>query len=134
MTHIETADDSTVNIRTVSNPILPIDTKRVNGPRDVKTDTGSQERDADGRRQHEQEPSKDPLSEDEFKKAREYLDNLAGLKANGLHIDVESAGDLKVFVIRNHEGQVVRRILEWEMRLLISSTEKKIGQIFDKAA
>jgi hypothetical protein len=123
-----------VNIRTVSNPILPVDTKRVSNARDVKTDTGSQERDADGRRQPNQEPSKDPLNDEELKKAKEYLENMTGLKANGLQIEIETNGDLRVFLIRNEDGQVVRRILEWEMRALIGAKDKKVGQIFDKAA
>jgi len=123
-----------VNIRTVSNPILPVDTKRVSNARDVKTDTGSQERDADGRRQPNQEPSKDPLNDEELKKAKEYLENMTGLKANGLQVEIETNGDLRVFLIRNEDGQVVRRILEWEMRALIGAKDKKVGQIFDKAA
>ena len=123
-----------MNIRTVSNPILPVDTKRVSNARDVKTDTGSQERDADGRRQPNQEPSKDPLNDEELKKAKEYLENMTGLKANGLQVEIETNGDLRVFLIRNEDGQVVRRILEWEMRALIGAKDKKVGQIFDKAA
>jgi len=113
---------------------MPVETKRVNQTRAVKTDTQSQERDADGRRQQDQEPNKNPLNEEEFKKAKDHLDSMSGLKANGLRVDVENSGDLKVFLIRNEDGQVVRRILEWEMRVLISDKDKKIGQIFDKAA
>ena len=82
-----------MNIRTVSNPILPVEAKRVNQARDVKTDTQSQERDADGRRQQDQEPDKNPLNEEEFKKAKDYLDGMpTGLKANGLHTGLKWRG------------------------------------------
>ncbi len=118
----------------MANPILPVDLKRVGSAREVRTDTGSQERDADGRRDRNEEQNKNPLNEEEMKKAKEYLDNLAGLKSNDLTMELAPAGDLQVFLIKNHEGQVIRRILEWEMRLLISDKDKKVGHIFDKAA
>jgi hypothetical protein len=123
-----------VNIRTVTNPILPTEVSRVGSARGVKTDTSSEDRDANGRREQNDEPNKDPLSDEEMKKAQEYLENLTGLKANGLTIEISGAGELKTFLIKNDQGQVVRRILEWEMRALISGGDKKSGQIFDKAA
>lgn len=123
-----------MNIRTVANPILPADVKRVTASRDVKSENSSEERDADGRRQPNEEPNKNPLSEEEMKKAKDYLDQLPSLKANGLTIEVSQAGEHKVFLIRNADGLVVRRIVEWEMRALITDKDKKVGQIFDKSA
>ncbi len=123
-----------MNIRTVSNPILPVDVQRTQSSRTVKTDVSSEDRDANGRREQDKEPDKSPLNEEEMKKAQEYLEGLTGLKANGLNIQVETAADYKIFVIRDHEGQVVRRILEWEMRQLIDNNDKKVGNIFDRAA
>ncbi len=122
-----------VNIRTISNPITPVDLQRVHNSRGVVTDTSSEDRDPNGRSDHDQEPDKNPLNEEEMKRAREYLDNLTGLKANGLKIEIEPAGDLRVFLIKDESGHVVRRIVEWEMRALIDDQNKQVGQIFDRA-
>jgi len=119
-----------MNVRSLTNPIIPVEVVRTGETRDVKMDVSSEDRDANGRRE-EKEPDKNPLSEEEFKKASEKL---SGLTSNGLTWEVQQAGDLKVFLIKDQGGQVVRRILEWEMRLLIANDDKKTGQIFDKAA
>jgi hypothetical protein len=122
-----------MNIRSLSNPVLPVDVVKSGAVRDVKMNVSSEDRDADGRRQ-EKEPEKNPLSEEEMKKALEYLEALPGLKANGLSIEVETSGTMKIFLIKDHNGQIARRIVEWEMRILISDKEKKTGHIFDKSA
>lgn len=124
-----------VNIRTVSNPITAVDMQRIHSHREVVTDVSSEDRDPNGRREsQDQEPDKNPLNDEEMKRAREYLDGLSGLKANGLRIEVESVGDKRVFLIKDEHDNVVRRILEWEMRGLIDDSDKKVGQIFDRAA
>lgn len=122
-----------MNIRTLTNPIAPIESVRAGDVHEVKTQVSSEDRDANGRREQE-EPSQDPLNEEEMKKALEYLENLSGLKANGLLIEVEEANSIRVFLIKDHLGQVIRRIAEWEMRALILDKDKTTGQIFDKSA
>jgi hypothetical protein len=122
-----------MNIRSVSNPITPVEVNRASESRNVKTDVSSEDRDANGKRE-EKEPDKNPLSDEEMKKAKEYIESLSGLKANGLKLEIEHAGDYRVFVIRDHDGRVARRIIEWEVRLLLETRDKKTGQIFDKAA
>ncbi len=122
-----------MNIRTVSNPITPLETLKSSEVRDVKLEVSSEDRDADGKRE-EKEPNKDPLTEEELKLVHNYLDSLTGLKSNGLTIQIEASGSTKTFLIKDHDGQVVRRILEWEMRVLINAKDKKTGQIFDKSA
>jgi uncharacterized FlaG/YvyC family protein len=122
-----------MNIRTIANPMTAIDSVKGEIVRDVKTDVSSEDRDANGQRK-EDEPSKDPLSEHELKKAHEYLENLTGLKTNGLTLEIEQSGNYKIFLIKDATGQVVRRIVEWELRALIADKDKPTGQIFDKAA
>lgn len=121
-----------MNIRSLTNPISPLDTLKTTEVKSVKAEVSSEDRDADGRRR-EDEPNKDPLSEEELKQAQKYLENLTGLKANGLKIEIEMTGALKVFLIKDHEDKVVRRIVEWELRALIGDKDKQTGQIFDKA-
>jgi hypothetical protein len=121
-----------MNIRTLSNPITPIESLKTDEVRSVKAEVSSEDRDADGKRQ-DKEPDKNPLSDEEMKRAQEYLENLTGLKANGLEIEIDNKENVRVFLIKDHQGTVVRRILEWELRPLITDKDKKTGQIFDKA-
>ena len=122
-----------MNIRTLSNPISPVESIKTGEVRDVKTQVSSEDRDADGRRSQE-EPDKNPLSEEESRRALEYLENLTGLTANGLSVEVEESGEFKIYLIKDQNGEVARRIVEWEMRALIDESNKKTGQIFDKSA
>jgi hypothetical protein len=125
-----------MSIRTLSNPITAIDSLRSGETReakDVKLQISSEDREADGQRKHE-EANKNPLTDEELKTAMEYLESLPGLKANGLMISIELQGNVKIFFIKDHEGKVVRRIIEWEMRQITQSKDKKTGQIFDKSA
>ncbi len=121
-----------MNIRTLSNPIVPVENVKTGEVRDVRTQVSSEDRDADGRR-HQEEQNKNPLTEEEAKLALEYLENLTGLTANGLTVEVETSGEFQVYVIRDSVGNIARRIVEWEMRLLIGEKDKKTGQIFDKS-
>jgi uncharacterized FlaG/YvyC family protein len=99
----------------------------------VRTEVSSEDRDANGRRDPE-EQTKDQLNEEEMQKAKDYLDKLEGLKANGLAVEIELKDGMRIFLIKDASGIVVRRIPEWEMRPLIADSAKKTGQIFDKSA
>lgn len=122
-----------MNIRTVSNPIISIENHKLGETRDVKMDVSAEDRDANGKRESKEE-NKEPLNDEEMKKVSEYLETLTGLKANGLSFEIEKSGELRTFLIKDHTGLVVRRIVEWEMRALIIDKDKKTGQIFDKSA
>jgi len=123
-----------MNVRSLSNPVSPIESLRSSAPaKDVKMDVSSEDRESNGRREQD-EPSKESLNEEEFKLAQEYFKKLTGLNANGLKVEVENSGDLRVFLIKDHENTVVRRIVEWELRALIVEKDKSTGHIFNKAA
>lgn len=122
-----------MNIRSVSNPVIPIDIRGTGETKNVKMDQSHQDRDADGRHE-EKEPDKSPLDEEEFKRATEYFDSLASLKASGLEVSVEeSDSQIRMFIIRDQDGQVVRRIPEYELRHLNTDKDKRTGQILDRA-
>lgn len=123
-----------MNVRSLSNPVTPIESLRSGAPtKDVKMDVSSEDRESNGRREQE-EPSKNPLNDEEFKLAEEYFKKLTGLNANGLRVEVEKSGDLRLFLIKDHENNVVRRIVEWELRALITEKDKSTGHIFNRAA
>ncbi len=122
-----------MNVRSLTNPITAIDSNSsVQGAKPVRSEVSSEDRDADGRQPY-QEENKNPLSEDEMQKAKEYIEKLDGLKSNELKVSIETGGEYRVFVIHDKDGKVVRRIIEWEMRSILNSADKRTGQLFDKA-
>lgn len=121
-----------MNIRSLTNPVGVIESVKPGETRAVRTEVSSEDRDADGKRQ-EEEANKDPLTEDELKKALEYLENLSGLKANQLTIEIENSNEYRLILIKDRSGKTIRRMVEWELRSLLVTTDKKTGQIFDKA-
>ena len=123
-----------MNVRTVTNPISPLEKQKVSDSEtNVKMNESSQDRDANGQRQQEDQSDQSPLSEEEKKKAEEYLQNLDSLKISGLNYSFETSGEMKFIIIRDSEGNIVRRIPEYEMRSLIGDKSKTTGQIFHKA-
>lgn len=122
-----------MNIRNVSNPSLATDIRNLSETRNVRLDQSHQDRDADGRRQFE-EPDQNPLTEEEMQKVKEYFDGLENFKASGLEVKVEtSESNLRLFVIRDPMGQVVRRIPEYELRAVIHDKDRKRGAILNRA-
>lgn len=122
-----------MNIRSVSNPLLQSEIKRAEDAKGVRMGESHQDRDSNGQREQE-EPDKRPLTEEEIQKVGEYFENLTGFKANGLSFELEnSESQIRIYIIRDPSGQVVRRIPEFEMRLLIQDKDRKSGQLFDKA-
>ncbi len=122
-----------MNVRNLTNPINAVENiNSAKGAKPVRSEVSSEDRDADGRRNPEEE-RKDPLNEEEMKKAKEYIENLDGLKSNQLQLKIEDGGEYRLFIIQDRDGKIVRRIVEWEMRSIIQSADKKTGQIFDKA-
>jgi hypothetical protein len=131
-----------MNIRNLGPTILPIENRRVGDSKDLPDakatmlDTNSQERDADGRRDPNSqgdEPDKSPLTETETIAATKHLEETIGLTAKGFTVEVQLVGEIRVFLIRDQNQEVVRRIPDWEMRTLVGDKEKRTGHIFDKA-
>jgi hypothetical protein len=127
------SDVVSMNIRTVTNPIVPAEQIKAGEVRNVRTEVSSEDRDPNGKRE-EKEPDKNPLNEEELKRAQDYILNLPGFKTNGFSLEIDTAGDYRVFLIKDQSGLVVRRIIEWELRSLWADKDKKTGQLFDKSA
>jgi len=93
----------------------------------------STDRDADGRRQNEEQEPKRHLNEEEFKKALSELEKHPGLVANNLTVKVEVKEDHRVILIQDIKGNVVRRLSESQLWSAIQAFDRKTGSIFDKA-
>ncbi len=117
------------NIHTAS--ILPVDSKqRVEGNTRARA---SSDRDADGKREHAAHDEKKKLNQQEFDEALKALHEHPGLKSNNLEIKVEVAGDIRIVLIVDSIGNVVRRLSESQLWLATRDRDKQTGRILDKA-
>lgn len=93
----------------------------------------SADRDADGRRQPQEEEVKRHLTDEEFNSALKTLEKHPGLVANNLTIRVEESGGQKIVLIEDSQGNVVRRLSESQLWSAIQAFDRKTGSILDKA-
>lgn len=114
-----------------SNPVVPLDPKqRVDGTtRTVNTG----DRDADGRRQQESGEQKRNLSQQEFDDCLKALAEMPGLKSNNLSIKVEVEDGVRVVLIVDPTGQIVRRLSEAQLWGATRDKDRQTGRILDKA-
>lgn len=94
----------------------------------------SSDRDANGQASRDnQEKPKRQLSETEFQAAVTYLENLPGIKNNGLHVRVHLMGERRFVLIEEPNGKVVRRIGEEDLADLMSiKSNDPAGHIYDR--
>lgn len=124
-----------MNIRTVTNPISPVEKQGPEEAKEVRTDHSHQDRDPDGRREKEEKKEQDlsPLSEEEKEAIEKHLKELPGFKDHDLIFSIEKSGDRQFFVIKDHLGHTVRRVPDYEMRDLIDNKDRKSGYLLNKA-
>lgn len=91
------------------------------------------DRDADGRRQHQEEEIKRHLTDEEFQSALKTLEKHPGLVANNLTIKVQEIEDQRIVLIQDSQGNVVRRLSESQLWSAIQAFDRKTGSILDKA-
>lgn len=121
-----------MNIKTVTTgPLLPVDPKnRVEGGVRTKSST---DRDANGKREAPEGETKQKLTDEEFKEALDVLKELPGLKANDLVVRIEMQDTVRVVLIEDRNGKVVRRLSEGQLWLATQDKERLTGKILDKA-
>lgn len=120
-----------MNIKLLTpNPIPTIEPKaRVEGSPRLQ-DTA--DRDADGRRERDQQPQKERLNQQEFDDALKVLGETPGLKANGLLIKVVDESGTRVVLITAPDGQIVRRLTEAQLWAMTRDKDRPTGKILDK--
>ena len=128
-----------MDIKNALNAILPI-TNRVRevSQRSLKTGTTS-DRDANGQQQYQQQnqnQQRGPMSDEQFKKALEYLQSLDVFKEHSLSIEVIESKSKKIVILKEPDGKVLRRINEeelWTLQVMQNEPQKK-GQLLRKTA
>ena len=118
----------------ITSPIRSQDEpSRVN--RTIKSDS-AHDRDANGQQFYDQEKKQHdgPMSEEQFKKAVEYLQNLDSLKEHNWTVETIVQGEKKFVLVKDNLGNVVRRIPELELWTLPFDKDVRTGQLLKKSA
>ena len=125
--------DERMNIKGLGPVASPLDVRKTEktDKKDIKSQS-STDRDGNGRQQQpEQERRK--LSDEEMKTAVEHLSQLPGVKTNNLLIAIETQNDMRIVLIKDAGGKIIRRIPEVDLLELTRDRHKEKGQLFDKA-
>jgi uncharacterized FlaG/YvyC family protein len=104
--------------------------------RTIKSDS-SHDRDANGQEfygQNKKQQQQDPMSEEQFKKAVDYLLNLPSLKDNGWIVETIMEDSKRVLLVKDNSGNLIRRIPEAELWTLPFDKDVRTGQLLKKFA
>ncbi|RYZ75400.1 MAG: hypothetical protein EOP05_07930 [Proteobacteria bacterium] len=73
------------------------------------------------------------MSAEEIADAIKHLQNLSGVKDNGLSVRAETTDGVTVVYIEDRDGKVIRRIPEADLSLLTGNKERKSGNLLNRA-
>ncbi|MBX3021087.1 MAG: hypothetical protein KF799_05365 [Bdellovibrionales bacterium] len=121
-----------MNIKGLNNftPVSGLDSKqRVEGARTQNTG----DRDGNGRREQAEPELKRHLGQQEFDDCIKALGEMPGLKANNLSIKVEVESDVRIVLIIDPTGKIVRRLSEAQLWSATRDKDRQTGKILDKA-
>ena len=123
-----------MNIKGLVSNVIPFPVKK-NEEAKAKTalDTDN-EKDGNGQSSTGGDQRRRNLTPEEITEAVKHLENLDGVKNNGLKIRQETNDGVTVVYVEDRDGKVVRRIPESDLSLLTGGNrEKKTGSLLNKA-
>jgi uncharacterized FlaG/YvyC family protein len=121
-----------MDIKGVFKNVIPFVGKAEEVKTRQKTDADN-DREGNGQAANGEEQKRRPLTPEEIQEAVSYLENLPGVKDNGLTVRLESKDGTTIVYIEDRAGKTVRRIPESELGLLTGSRQKKTGHLLNKA-
>lgn len=103
--------------------------------RTIKSDS-SHDRDANGQQFYDQnkEQHHGPMSEEQFKKATEYLEALDSVKEHNWIVETIVEDSKRYVLVKDNLGTVVRRIPESDLWSLPFDKDVRTGQLLKKSA
>lgn len=103
--------------------------------RTIKSDS-THDRDANGQQLFDQNKKQQqgPMSDEQFKKAVEYLENLPSIKEHSWRVEQFLEGTVRFLLVKDNLGQLVRRIPESELWTLPFDKDVRTGQLLKKSA
>ena len=125
-----------VNIKGITNIYEPVQTAQAAKKAEVKSGQ-TDERDSNGRREDQSDQKHhEPMSEEQLSQVIKTIAALPGVKNNHLIVSIEVRSSIKMAIIKDSNGEVVRRIPEknlWHFLTQGPDQDSK-GQLLDKAS
>lgn len=124
-----------MDIKGVLNAVIPQQIRSKEKVEKLIKSDSTTDRDANGQMtsggEHEHHP---PMSDEQFKRALQHLENLAVVKDHNLSVELTESEGKKFVLIKESSGKVVRRIPEQELWSLLSVKDSEKGQLLRKTA
>lgn len=99
----------------------------------IKSDSTS-DRDANGQQAGGEQQHREPMSEEQLQKALEHLRNLPGVKEHQWEVELIFVEDKKFVIVKDSNGNIIRRIPELELWTLHLDSSPGKGQLLKKTA
>lgn len=124
-----------MDLKGIGKPIgpLPIQTRErversINSEKTGDREGNGQAAFGDGQQHHQ------PMSDEQFQKAKEHLENLQAVKDNHLEVVEYHSEGKRFLLLREPNGKVIRRIPESELWTLQNVKNNEKGQLLSRTA
>ncbi len=123
-----------MNIKGLVGNVIPFPAVKKNEEAKAKSALDADnEKDGNGQSSGSGDQRRRNLSPEEITEAVKQIEELKGVKDNGLKVRQESNDGVTVVYIEDRNGKVVRRIPESELSLLTGDRDRKSGHLLNKA-
>ncbi len=128
-----------MDIKNALNSILP-PSMRKTVPTDRSIKAGNTtDRDANGQAAYDenQQQKREPMTEEQLKKALEHLKSLPAVKDHNLTVELVEQNGKKFVFLKEPDGKILRKIPEielWTLPVMTESDPQKKGQLLRKTA
>ncbi len=128
-----------MDIKSALNAILPIQRRENTAVDRTIKSGGATDRDANGQMGYDQQKKRhrDPMTEDQLKKAIEALQALPAVKENNLTVEMAEHDGRKIILLKEPSGKLLRRITEeelWTLPEMKDSDPHAKGQLLNRTA
>jgi len=134
------SDASSMDIKNALNAILPPSLRKA-APSERSIKAGdTTDRDANGQAaydQNQQQQHREPMTEEQLKKALEHLTNLPAVKDHNLSVELVELQGKKFVLLKETDGKILRKIPEselWTLPVMSDLDPQKKGQLLRKTA
>lgn len=125
-----------MDIKNVLNQVIPIKLREKNPiAKSIKSESAT-DRDANGQQAFgdDKKNQKEPMTEEQLKKALDHLRSLPVVKDNNLSLELIEAEGHRFVLLKEPSGKIIRRIPELELWSLQIMQEDKRGQLLNRSA
>ena len=130
-----------MDIKNALNSILPPSLRKAEAPERTIKAGNTTDRDANGQMAYDQnqnQQQREPMTEEQLKKALEHLKSLPAVKEHNLSVELTEMNGKRFVLLKEADGKILRKIPEAELWTLpvMSETDpqNKKGQLLRKTA